>query len=93
MQGGPHSVRRLLDELSEVRQDAATGGPVFQSGGGLVVVTGGGAALGTMLGRRSQFATVVLVALGGPVEAPGGIRVLAAAGALQAVRAWNDTIA
>jgi hypothetical protein len=61
-------------------------------GGGLVVVTGGGAALGAVLGRRSQFATVVLVALGGTAEAPSGIRVLGAAGALQAVRAWNDTV-
>jgi uncharacterized protein (DUF58 family) len=93
VQGGPHSVRRLLDELSEVRQEEAAGAPAFPPGGGLVVVTGGEAALGAVLGRRSQFATVVVVSLGRPVEAPGGIRVLGAWGALQAVRAWNDTTA
>ncbi|MEV6495285.1 DUF58 domain-containing protein, partial [Actinoplanes sp. NPDC051633] len=93
VQGGPHAVRRLLDELSEVRQDAGAGEPSFPAGGGLVVVTGAGSDVTPVIGRRSRFATVVLVALGGTVEAPGAVRVLSAAGALQAVRQWNESIA
>jgi hypothetical protein len=85
-------VRRLLDELSEVRQDAGAAEPRLLRGGGLVVVTGGGAAVGPVLARRAEFAAVVLVALGGLIDAPAGVRVLRAFGAAEAVRQWNDTI-
>ena len=93
VQGGRHAIRRLLDELSEVHADATGAGPALPAGGGLVVVTGAGAALEAVTARRPQFATMVLVALGGPVEAPAGIRVLRAEGAEEAVRQWNSTIA
>ena len=92
VQGGPFAVRRLLDELSEVRQDAGAAEPRVLPGGGLVVVTGGGAELGPVLARRAEFAAVVLVALGGLIDAPPGVRVLRAFGAAEAVRQWNDTI-
>jgi hypothetical protein len=92
VQGGPVAVRRLLDELSEVRQDAGAEQPRVLPGGGLVVVTGGDAAVGSMLARRAQFATVVLIALGGWIEAPAEVRVLRAPDAAQAVRQWNDSI-
>ena len=92
VQGGRHAIRRLLDELSEVHADATGAGPALPAGGGLVVVTGAGAALEAVTARRPQFATVVLVALGGPVEAPAGIRVLRADSAEEAVRQWNTTI-
>jgi uncharacterized protein DUF58 len=103
VQGGRHAIRRLLDELSEVHADATGAAPTLPAGGGLVVVTGApvggaggpargaGAALEAVTARRPQFATVVLVALGGPIEAPAGIRVLRADGAEEAVRQWNNT--
>lgn len=89
VQGGPVAVRRLLEELSEVRQDAGAAEPPIRPGGGLVVVTGGDAAAGPV---RAGFATVVLIALGGSIEAPAGVRVLRAPGAVQAVRQWNESI-
>jgi uncharacterized protein (DUF58 family) len=90
--GGPDGIRRLLDELSQVRRDAAGADPVVPAGGGLVVVTGGGATLDAVTARRPQFGTVLVVALGGPVPAPAGVRVLRADGAEEAVRLWNETI-
>jgi uncharacterized protein (DUF58 family) len=92
VQGGRHAIRRLLDELSEVHADATGAGPTLAAGGGLVVVTGAGAALEAVTARRPQFATVVLVTLGGPIEAPAGIRVLRADSAEEAVRQWNSSI-
>lgn len=89
VQGGPVAVRRLLDELSEVRQDAGAAEPRVTPGGGLVVVTGGDVAVPA---RRARFATVVLIALGEGIEAPAEVRVLRAPGAAQAVRQWNDLI-
>ncbi|GLY97609.1 DUF58 domain-containing protein [Actinoplanes sp. NBRC 103695] len=92
VQGGPLATRRLLDELSEVRQDAARQDPALRPGGGLVLVTGGGAAVEAVLARRAEFAAVVVVAVGGWLEVPSGVRVLRALGAAQAVRQWNDSI-
>ncbi|MFG1608398.1 DUF58 domain-containing protein [Actinoplanes sp. NPDC049265] len=92
VQGGALATRRLLDELSEVRQDATGDAPVLRAGGGLVLVTGGGTAVEAVLARRTGFAEVVVVALGGWLEAPAGVRVLRALGAAQAVRQWNDSI-
>jgi uncharacterized protein (DUF58 family) len=92
VQGGPVAARRLLDELSEVRQDAGAAEPRLVPGGGLVVVTGGDAVVGPVLARRTEFAAVVLIGLGGWIEAPAGIRVVRAPDAAQAVRQWNDSI-
>jgi uncharacterized protein (DUF58 family) len=92
VQDDPAAVRRLLDGLSEVRQDAGAAEPRVRPGGGLVVVTGGDAAVGPVLARRSEFAAVVLIGLGGSIEAPAGVRVLRAPGAAEAVRQWNDSV-
>ncbi|MEV6632040.1 DUF58 domain-containing protein [Actinoplanes sp. NPDC051470] len=92
VQGGPLATRRLLDELSEVRQDAAGDVPRVRPGGGLVLITGGGTTVEAVLARRSGFAEVVVVALGGWLEAPAGVRVFRALGAAQAVRQWNESL-
>jgi uncharacterized protein (DUF58 family) len=102
--GGPQAVRRLLDELSELRQDAAPDAEVVPArlaanrtaGGGLVVVTGGGTGLGSLAWLRSRFPTIFVIALTGPettatVEVAGA-RVLRAGDAEEAVRRWNEAI-
>ena len=101
--GGPQATRRLLDELSELRQDGERDAAVVPAllsasrtaGGGLVVVTAGAAELGSLAWLRSRFSTIFVIALTDPEAAAvevAGARVLRADNAEQAVRQWNEAI-
>ena len=97
--GGAHAVRRLLDELCEVRRDGgreaelvpaslSTGGP---ANGCLAVVTAGAIPPAVLSGLRHRFADIVVIVLGGDRSgSPRGV--LSAESAEQAVRRWNEAL-
>ncbi|GAA4525933.1 DUF58 domain-containing protein [Amycolatopsis samaneae] len=96
--GGPTAVRLLLDELTLLAPHRDQGlalvpGPLARSGGGgLAVVTGALPAtdLASLTGVRSRYSPFVVVALGGGVvPVVPGAKVVAAHGAVDAVRRWN----
>jgi uncharacterized protein (DUF58 family) len=95
--GGSNAVRRLLDELAEVRQtgDDDPMVPAVLSaapGGCVVVVTSASAELSSLAWLRQRASAVFLVTLGELEQrrAVAGARVLAARDAAQAVRQWNE---
>jgi uncharacterized protein (DUF58 family) len=95
--GGSNAVRRLLDELAEVRQtgDDDPMVPAVLSaapGGCVVVVTSASAELSSLAWLRQRASAVFLITLGELEQrrAVAGARVLAARDAAQAVRQWNE---
>ncbi|MFD9965437.1 DUF58 domain-containing protein [Amycolatopsis sp. NPDC058986] len=96
--GGPSAVRLLLDELTvldphrDPGQALVPGSLSRSGGGGLAVITAGlpPADLASLTGVRSRYSPLVVVVLGGgAVPVVPGAKVVAATGAVDAVRRWN----
>ncbi|MEJ3746491.1 DUF58 domain-containing protein [Actinomycetes bacterium KLBMP 9797] len=101
--GGSHAVRRLLDELCELRQDGAPADALAPAslvargpaGGCLVVVTGATSLPAALAGLRQRFAAIVVVLLAATetkTTVLTGARVLHADNAEQAVQQWNELV-
>jgi len=100
--GGAQAARRLLDELTDVRQGGDDRGAVpdrlrsgRSTGGALVVITSVGTAPAALAELRRRFSTITLVVLtgtGAPVSMVTGVRVLRADSAAEAVRRWNEGV-
>jgi uncharacterized protein (DUF58 family) len=101
--GNPHAIRRLLDELCELRQDGEWDAAVVpgllsasrSAGGGLVVVTAGATKLTSVAWLRQRFSTIFVIALSEPESGQAevtGARLLRADSAQEAVRRWNEAM-
>ncbi|MFC6022197.1 DUF58 domain-containing protein [Plantactinospora solaniradicis] len=101
--GGAPAVRRLLDELCELRRDDGRhpdlvpeslvgGGPI---GGYLVVVTAGKTPPAALARLRQRFSTIAVFVLAGTdarTDPVTGARVLRADSAEEAILRWNEII-
>lgn len=100
--GGAHAARRLLDELTDLRQGGDSAAVVPDrlrssrpAGGTLVVVTAADTTPAAFAELRLRYSTVSVIALTGTGHrstAVTGVRMLQVDSAAEAIRRWNEGV-